>query len=164
MELQDGHRLVTVDYKNDEHGRDLLWMLNNYAESEEGGAQPLADYTKRHLISELASRDGAVSILYYIGGRVVGLLNAFEGFSTFSAKPLYNVHDLAVVKSEQGQGIAGTLLGALADLAKDKGCCKLTLEVLSNNTPALKCYEKNGFKQYVLSDGMGHAQFWQRPL
>ncbi|ABD80575.1 GNAT family N-acetyltransferase [Saccharophagus degradans] len=160
----ENKKIICVDYHNDTHTEDLLAMLNEYASSLEGGAAPLSPATRNNLIPALRERSDAVSLLCYVDNKPVGILNAFEGFSTFNAKPLMNVHDLAVSEAVRGQGIAGMLLDALAKIAEQKNCCKLTLEVLSNNTPAIKCYQNNGFKQYVLAGAMGVAQFWQKNI
>lgn len=157
-------KIIRVDYNNEAQAADLILMLNEYALTVEGGAAPLLESTREALIPALKGRADAVSLLCYMNDKPVGLLNAFEGFSTFKAKPLVNVHDLAVCKSARRQGIAGMLLDTLADLARQRHCCKVTLEVLSNNTPALKCYKNNGFEQYALADEMGGAQFWQKNL
>ncbi|MCD8481615.1 MAG: hypothetical protein LR015_02400 [Verrucomicrobia bacterium] len=43
-------------------------------------------------------------------------------------------------------------------------CCKLTLEVLSNNIKAAKLYHKLGFAPYQLDPAFGKAEFWQKPM
>lgn len=164
MSARSELKIVRVDYDNTDQAGDLISMLNHYALTTEGGGAPLSEYVHRHLIDGLKSLPDSISILGYIHEEPVALLNAFKGFSSFKAKPLYNVHDLAVKESARGLGIAGRLLDELANIAKKQGCCKLTLEVLSNNTPALSCYQKNGFQQYALVEEMGTAQFWQRML
>ena len=56
----------------------------------------------------------------------VGLVNAIEGFSTFACKPLVNIHDVTVMSSHRGRGIAGDMLSRVADLARERGACKMT--------------------------------------
>ena len=48
--------------------------------------------------------------------------------------------------------------------ARQLGCCKLTLEVLSNNRRALAAYERAGFAPYVLDPAAGQALFLQKLL
>jgi ribosomal protein S18 acetylase RimI-like enzyme len=48
--------------------------------------------------------------------------------------------------------------------ARRRGACKLTLEVLSNNKPALRTYEREGFASYQLDPEFGHAVFLQKKL
>ena len=64
---------------------------------------------------------------------------------TFSAKPLLNVHDLAVHREYRGQGVGRRLLDAVEAEARRLGCCKLTLEVRRNNSVAKGLYERIGF-------------------
>jgi len=56
------------------------------------------------------------------------------------------------------------LLAAIAQHAKERGCCKLTLEVLSGNTVALKSYAHFGFAGYQLDPTAGLAVFLQKWL
>jgi ribosomal protein S18 acetylase RimI-like enzyme len=47
----------------------------------------------------------------------------------------------------------------LAERRAPTGCCKLTLEVLENNTPAQRLYESVGFSQAQYSEAAGKAVF-----
>ncbi len=51
----------------------------------------------------------------------------------------------AVVDEHQGQGIGAALLHHLATIARNAGLQELIAEVLSDNTPMLKVFEKGGF-------------------
>jgi len=52
----------------------------------------------------------------------------------------------AVVDDYQGQGIGAALLRHLAALALEAGLKEFTAEVLSDNTPMLKVFERSGLK------------------
>jgi GNAT superfamily N-acetyltransferase len=52
----------------------------------------------------------------------------------------------AVVDDYQGQGIGAVLLRHLAALARQAGVTEFTAEVLPDNTPMLKVFEKSGLK------------------
>src|SRR5690606_23942155 len=93
-----------------------------------------------------------------------GLAICFEGFSSFYCMPLLNIHDLVVLEKYRGLGISHKLLARVEELAKQNGCCKLTLEVLEGNVIAQKAYRSFGFKGYELVAEMGHAMFWQKKL
>ena len=153
-----------VDYANPTQAADLLNLLNIYALDPMGGGQPLDDYVHQNLIKALQAFNGAISLLAYKDERAVGLLNAFEGFSSFAARPLINIHDLMVLDTYRGQGIAQQLLGECESIAKNLGCCKITLEVLAGNKVAKASYRQFGFDSYVLDEGMGTAEFWQKTL
>jgi len=153
-----------VNYHNKIHAAALMRLLNRYAEDPMGGASPLGDEANQYLIDRLKKFSGAISLLAYQADQAVGLLNAFIGFSTFKAKPLINIHDLTVIASHRGQGIAQQLLHECEVIAKEKGCCKMTLEVLEANDIAKKSYRQFGFYSYTLDEQYGSAEFWEKPL
>ena len=153
-----------VDYHNTDDTAALMILLNAYAKDAMGGGQALSTYTQQHLIERLQQVDGALSLLAYDKGVPVGLLNAFKGFSTFAAKPLFNIHDIVVISSHRKQGIAQQLLASCEKIAQSQGCCKLTLEVLSGNRVAKNSYQQFGFHQYVLDESVGKAEFWEKKI
>jgi GNAT superfamily N-acetyltransferase len=153
-----------VDFKDEQHGTDLIYLLDHYAQDEAGGGQPLSESVKKTLVSNLDKLPHAISLLAYDDDKPVGLLNAFEGFSTFANEPLINIHDLVVLKEHRGQGIAQELLAVIEEVAKVKGCCKLTLEVLEGNSNAKTSYQRFGFEAYTLKPEKGQALFWQKDL
>lgn len=162
-------RIVKVDYRNPAHAQALVQLLDAYAQDPMGGGEPLSDFAKAHLAEALAVRPQAFSLLAYEndvphGSTPVGLVNCLEGFSTFACKPLVNVHDLAVMKEHRGKGIAAMLLQAAERIARQRGACKLTLEVLSGNHRALQLYQREGFAGYALGELSGQAQFMQKWL
>ncbi len=153
-----------IDYKDAQQGVDLVNLLDHYAQDEMGGGKPLPESVKQTLVSNLAKLPNAITLLAYDGDEVVGLLNAFEGFSTFANEPLINIHDIVVLKERRGEGISRQLLAVIEEVAKSRSCCKLTLEVLSNNTIAKDSYRKFGFDSYTLDSDKGEALFWQKKL
>ncbi|RUO76405.1 GNAT family N-acetyltransferase [Pseudidiomarina taiwanensis] len=156
--------ITLADYQNPEHAQAVVAMLDDYARDPMGGGEALPDETKENLIAEMAKRDHVFSILAFVDGEPVGVANCVEGFSTFAAKPVMNIHDIAVIAPFRGQGIAKRLLQEVETLAQFRGCCKLTLEVLQGNEPAKIAYQKFGFKPYQLDAEMGLAEFWQKYL
>ncbi len=87
----------------------------------------------------------------------------FVGLSTFSALPLLNIHDLAVRPEFRGTGLGRALLDAAEDEARERGCCKLTLEVQEDNTRARSVYRAFGFDDFVIGDS-GPTRFLSKPL
>ncbi len=163
MELH-GLRVVRADYTDAVHARALVDMLDAYARDPAGGGTPLGDFARTHLVAALAARPQAFSVLAFDGAAAVGLVNCLEGFSTFACRPLVNVHDLAVAASHRGQGVAERMLALVEQLARERGACKLTLEVLSGNQRANRLYARLGFASYQLDPVMGQAQFLQKWL
>ncbi|WP_018077517.1 GNAT family N-acetyltransferase [Thiobacillus denitrificans] len=156
--------LVRARYGHPPHAAALLALLDAYARDPAGGGVPLSDFARDNLIGELAARPSIFSVLAFDDGVPVGLINAIEGFSTFACRPLVNVHDVVVLQSHRGRGIAAQLFAGVEAIARERNACKLTLEVLSGNRAARSLYEKLGFADYQLDPVMGHAQFLQKWL
>jgi GNAT superfamily N-acetyltransferase len=72
---------------------------------------------------------------------------------------LVNVHDVVVVKKFRGLGLSQKMLQKVEDIARQRGCCKITLEVLEGNTVAQASYGKFGF-----APAHGRMLFWTKPL
>ena len=156
--------IVRADYRNPVHAAALIAVLDSYAHDAMGGGEGLTVFAKENLIPALAERGNAFSVLAFDGELAVGLVNCFEGFSTFAVKPLVNVHDVAVLPSHRGRGIAQLMMAEIERIAVERGCCKLTLEVLGANVGAQALYKKLGFGGYQLGSATGAAQFWQKKL
>ncbi|MFP8967543.1 GNAT family N-acetyltransferase [Pokkaliibacter sp. CJK22405] len=156
--------ILEADYHNPQHQRDIPELLNAYALDPMGGSEPLSAEVREVLVSKLAQLPHAFSVLAYVDGKPAGLTNCFEGFSTFAAKPIVNIHDIAVHPEFRGLGLSQKMLDKVEEIARRKGCCKLTLEVLSNNDIAQNAYRKFGFAGYELGEISGHALFWQKKL
>jgi ribosomal protein S18 acetylase RimI-like enzyme len=155
-------KVSRVDYKNSQQTNDLLYLLNTYALDPMGGGKALDKYVIDNLVSELSVLPHAFSVIGYIENEPVGLINCFEAFSTFLCKPLVNIHDVIVLKEHRGKGISQKMLSFVEKISADKGCCKLTLEVLSGNKIAKSSYQKYGFTGYELDPTLGKAEFWQK--
>lgn len=155
---------LQANYQNKQHGQQILELLDHYAQDPMGGGAPLAEHVRATLVGKLSQLPHAASFLCYEDDRAVGLANCFIGFSTFCAAPLINVHDLVVHQSYRGLGISQLLLAEVERFARNKDCCKITLEVLTGNETALAAYTKYGFRHYQLDPGMGNAIFLQKNL
>jgi ribosomal protein S18 acetylase RimI-like enzyme len=156
--------VVRARYDNPAHAAAMIDLLDHYARDPAGGGEPLSAFARANLVDALAARPFIFSVLAFDGSVPVGLVNAIEGFSTFACKPLVNVHDVVVLESHRGRGIAARLFAEVETLARERGACKLTLEVLSGNRAARSLYEKLGFDDYRLDPAMGKAQFMQKWL
>jgi ribosomal protein S18 acetylase RimI-like enzyme len=153
-----------ADYASASDAAALVMLLDAYARDPAGGGSPLSEFAQANLVSALAARPQAYSVLAFDGDQPVGLVNCIEGFSTFACRPLVNVHDVAVLASHRGRGVAEQMLVEAERLARARGAVKLTLEVLSGNLAAKKLYERIGFAGYQLDPAMGSALFMQKPL
>jgi ribosomal protein S18 acetylase RimI-like enzyme len=155
---------LTADLLNPRHAEATVALLDHYAQDDMGGGAPLSDFVRAHLVRELLRRPQAHVVLAFDGEVPVGLAILMEGFSTFACQPLMNIHDLVVARSHRGQGISRQLLRHAEAIARQQGCCKLTLEVLEGNHGAQAAYRAAGFAGYELDPAMGKAMFWQKKL
>ncbi len=146
-----------------EHG-EWVALLDAYARDPMGGGDGLQESVRQRLASAIADVPGAVVLVARWDGKVVGIATAFMGFSTFAARPLLNVHDIAVLDGWRGRGVGSALLRRLEEIARQRNCCKMTLEVLANNHVAQTAYRKSGFAPYELDPTAGGALFWQKML
>jgi ribosomal protein S18 acetylase RimI-like enzyme len=156
--------VIRADYLNKQHQKEIPMLLDGYASDPMGGGKPLDDEVKNNLVKELSKLHHAFSVIAYADNHPAGLVNCFEAFSTFSCKPLINIHDFVVLKEYRGNGISQKMLDKVEEIARSKGCCKVTLEVLSNNELAKSAYRKFGFSGYELDPKAGTALFWQKSL
>lgn len=156
--------VAAVDLHDLEQAAAWLDLLDHYARDPMGGGEGLSDYAKINLVRTIREVPGFHGALAWLDGEAVGLIDCFAGFSTFAARPLLNVHDIVVRASLRGQGIGQALLAWAEQRAAELGCCKLTLEVLSNNTRAMASYRQAGFVPYVLDPAAGHALLMQKYL
>jgi ribosomal protein S18 acetylase RimI-like enzyme len=138
-----------ADFTSPDHARAIVEILDSYAREGVGGGRPLSKPVREHLVPQLAARPNALVLLAFADVGPVGVAVCFLGFSTFAARPLLNIHDLAVLPDLRGLGIGRALLDAAESRARQLGCCKLTLEVREDNERARSLYERVGFGDYA---------------
>jgi GNAT superfamily N-acetyltransferase len=156
--------IVEADLDLTEHQRAVLELTDAYARDPMGNGRPLSDEVRRALIPGLQKHPTTVIFLAYLGSHPIGIANCFIGFSTFAARPLINVSDLAVLPGHREKGIGRLLLEAVERKAFEIGCCKLTIEVQENNHRAWHVYETVGFAQAVYVEEAGGVLFLSKPL
>lgn len=156
--------VLPLDLADPAQAASWLDLLDHYASDPMGGGDGLSDYAKLHLVATMREVPGFHGALAWVDGEAVGLIDCFAGFSTFAARPLLNVHDIVVRRELRRRGIGQALLGWAEQRARQLGCCKLTLEVLSANTRAMASYRQAGFAPYVLDPAAGHALLMQKIL
>ena len=139
-------------------------LLDHYAQDPMGGGEALGDAVLQVLPERLRQLSTFHGALAWYGDQAIGLINCFEGFSTFKAKPLLNIHDIVVHANWRGRRVGEALLDWAEQRARAIGACKLTLEVLAHNDSAKRCYQRAGFHAYVLDPAVGPAGLMQRIL
>jgi ribosomal protein S18 acetylase RimI-like enzyme len=141
----------------------IVRLVDAYARDPRGGGTPLPQQVRERLVPGLAAHPTACAWLAFDGAEAVGVCVAFVGYSTFHARPLLNIHDLAVLPAHRGRGVGRALLAAAEEMAQGAGCCKLTLEVLEDNLPARSLYERFGFRDVRYGDS-GPTRFLGKTL
>jgi ribosomal protein S18 acetylase RimI-like enzyme len=154
------HILVKpCDYADPLQRQAVVTLINAYIRDEMGGGVPLSEQEQIRLIDGLSGRPAAVVLLARTEGCYVGLLVAFENFSTFTARPMLNIHDVAVLPPYRGRGVGRSLLNAIIAEAARRGASRLTLEVRTDNAVAQNLYQSLGFESP--SPGM---YYWRKYL
>jgi ribosomal protein S18 acetylase RimI-like enzyme len=138
--------IFVADLANPSHQSAIIDLLDMYCRDEFGDCKPLSEQARANLIPGLVKHGGARVFLAYDGDQPLGVAICMLGFSSFRGKPLINIHDIAVSPAARGQGIGRKLLNAIEAEARDFGCCKVTLEVRSDNARAMGLYQSVGFK------------------
>jgi len=157
-------KIIQADLLDSEHADALVDLLDCYARDPMGGGNGLTAFARDNIARALKEIQGCNVLLAYKDENAVGLLIGFEGFSTFACKPLLNIHDLMVIPECRGEGISTMLLKEAERIALERGCCKMTLEVLEGNKAALTSYSRFGFVNYRLDPKHGKAVFLEKQL
>ena len=157
-------KIVAADYTDPGHAADILRLMEEYAGDPMGGGTSLPREVAENLVAGLAGFPTAFSLLAVVDEKAVGLVNCFRSLSTFNARELINIHDLIVTSAFRGRGVGRALMQAVEEIARQRGCCKLTLEVLEANAVAQQLYRQQGFDGYALNPTTGRALFWQKLL
>ena len=141
--------IVDADLDDPMHSQGVVEILDSYAREPIGGGRPLSADVRNRLIGALDQHPNCLVLLAIQEKRPVGAAVCFVGFSTFAARPVLNIHDLAVLPELRGAGIGRSLLEAASTRARELGCCKLTLEVRQDNDRALGLYRRFGFGDFA---------------
>lgn len=157
LEIRDADLSVPAD------ATAVVDLVNAYACDPMGGGAPLPADVQARLVAGLRGHPTTLVLLAFVDGSAVGVAVCFFGFSTFQARPLLNVHDLAVVPAARGRGVGRALLAAAEARARARGCGKLTLEVLEENHRARAVYARAGFAD-VACGASASTRFLAKPL
>ncbi len=154
--------IVRADLGEPAHQRAVVELVDAYAQDPMGNGHPLSGEVRRNLIPGLRDHPTTLVFLAYQDDIAIGIAVCFRGFSTFAARPLVNIHDLAVLPANRGQGIGRKLLDRVEQHALAMGCCKLTLEVQERNQRARHLYSAFGFAQAEYQESAGGALFYSK--
>ncbi|MGT2865458.1 N-acetyltransferase family protein [Streptococcus fryi] len=96
------------------------------------------------LVKEQNNRSGR--LVAVIHDKIVGTLS-YNPYYPFDQGKHVVTFGLLVDPNYRRQGIGGALLQFFTSVAISKGYTKIAIHITSGNNSAIKCYEKNGFKQ-----------------
>jgi len=132
-----------ADYDNESDAKAIVSLMREYALIENCDRDALNDLPRR--LREINNGFTILAWSSFEEHEPVGLINCFFGYSTFQLRPLVNIHDVIVTEFHRGKGVAGQMLAGVESESRNANACRITLEVLGDNTPAITAYEKYGF-------------------
>ena len=156
--------IVEADLGNPTHQNAIVQLIDAYASDPMGGGRGLPEAVRAALIPGLQQHPTTLVFLAWDQDTPVGIAVCFVGFSTFLARPLLNIHDLAVLSAYRRQGVGRLLLERVAAKGTELGCCKLTLEVRADNHAAQRLYEAVGFDNAASYGGAVSVRFLEQRL
>lgn len=156
--------IVEADLNRPDHQTAVVGLIDAYARDPMGNGKPLSDDIRNALIPGLQKHPTTLIFLAFAERQAIGIAVCFVGFSTFAARPLVNIHDLAVLPGQRGSGVGRQLLDAVEHKARAMGCCKVTLEVLENNRRAMNVYVSAGYAQATYQAAAGGAIFYAKHM
>jgi len=151
--------VISCNFNEPNHLHALVNLMNEYIQDDMGGGELFVGRRALYLVDGLNEQPNALVLLAVYKGKFVGLCNAFETFATFSVQKCINIHDLIVRKEYRGLGVGRALLQEVVNIADDRQCSKVTLEVREDNAVAQSLYKSQGF-----DDTTPPMKFWVRPL
>ena len=116
--------------------------LTNYPPKEE------QDMTKwEYLLEKFAQDDNMYLLVLEENGTVVSSIQmAIIESLTHNARPFAVIENVVTHFEHRNRGYASALLEKASEIAKQKGCYKISLETGSNKESTLNFYRKNGFE------------------
>jgi GNAT superfamily N-acetyltransferase len=157
-------RVVEANLDRADHRDAVLALTAAYALDPMGNGGALQPEVLDRLIPGLRSHPTTLIFLAYLQNIPVGLATCFRGYSTFAARPIINISDLAVLPEHRGKGVGRQLLAAVEAKACVLQCSKVTLEVQENNALARRVYERAGFAQAVYGPATGGSLYYWKTL
>lgn len=135
------------DWNNPTHTTAFLDLLNHYMLDPMGNHAPLSKEEQIKLVKGLKDHPTAEVFLMKNGDAYAAMATVFTNFSTFNIKPFLYIHDVVVLDTFRGQGFGKLLIQHLTAVVKERGYCKLSLEVREDNPGAKKAYRQLGFEE-----------------
>lgn len=156
--------IVPINYRSPAHRWALVSLLDSYADTPQGSGTGMTDEARQNVSAMLEATPNACVLMAVDGDAPVGTAVCCQTFSTFSARPVLNLHDLVIAADRRGLGIGRRLMEAVEAEARRRGCCYMTLEVVADNEQAKSLYRGCGFLGGDSANPPGAMLFWKKPL
>lgn len=153
-----------LDYRSADQRQALVDLLESYASTPEGSGTGMTDQARQNVAAMLETTPHACVLMAVEGDQPRGVIVCVESFSTFYAQPVLNIHDLVIAPGSRGRGLGRQLMEAAEQEAHRRGCCKMTLEVVTSNEPAKGLYRSCGFQGGDSATPDDAMLFWTKPL
>jgi len=147
------------DFSNPVHIQEFKILTNHYMADPMGDADPHNELEQQKLVDALNAFPTTLVVFVLVDGSYAGLATCFVVFSTFKIKPYLYIHDIVVHSDYRNSGLGRGLLETLSEISKERGYCKITLEVREDNHNAKHLYQSVGFAE---CDPVMH--FWTKML
>lgn len=147
--------IIACDFLNAEHRAKVVALTSDYMNDPMGGGGVMPDEVRQRLANDLAEFPTCMIMFAKVNNNYVGIITCFANYSTFYAKPYFNIHDVSVIKEFRGKGIGRRLIEKVIEIARQRNYCKVTLEVREDNQNAKHLYNSLGFK-----DSIPPMHFW----
>lgn len=131
---------------SDRDAEAIVAVLDAYASDPIIAGSPLSETVKTELVDRMCRLAHCQVFLAEEDEQVVGVAICFVGFSTFRAREVVNIHDLAVLPEFRNRGVGSAMLNAVEDFSRSINACKITLEVRESNRGAERLYQRKGFR------------------
>jgi ribosomal protein S18 acetylase RimI-like enzyme len=151
--------IIPCDFGNERHREALVNLMNEYISDEMGGGTPYNNDQKRLLVKGLEGHPSRIILFATSGDEIIGLVNCFVNFGTFSVRPFVNIHDVIVSQQWRNKGVGRKMLEKVIGESKRLGCAKVTLEVREDNENAKHLYDSLGFH-----DASPRQFYWTKHL
>ncbi len=156
--MENSITFEVCDFSNPAHLNLLVELHEEYMADPMGDHAPHNKLQQLRLVDALNSREATV-IFAIDGDRGVGMAICFELFSTFHIKPYLYIHDFIVTKECRNRGVGRAMMEQLFEVSRERGYCKVTLEVRCDNPSAQSLYKSAGFTPCTPD-----MYFWNRIL
>lgn len=134
--------------------KDILAISELYREQFREMARLIPDFIKEgdqstEFIEKTISDEDSDILVYEDDGKVVGFIllqaKTRPDFDFMLPGKFCYIMDVIVTENHRGKGFGTELMNSAKEWATERGCVFVNLDALSNNTDAIRLYEKLGF-------------------